>query len=105
MARPVCKRFFDDDSISLLQRIRPWGKPRPRWRSACPGPHKLSDAERHFLNQASGTPFDCQAISLSPLANFVDDRFRPVRTYSGHHRQFRGGELFTALEHRPGDAR
>jgi transposase len=36
MARPVCKRFFDDDSISLLQRIRPWGKPRAKMEIRAP---------------------------------------------------------------------
>ena len=40
--------------------------PRPRWRSARPGPHKTLGGERHFLNQGSSTPFDCQAISLPP---------------------------------------
>lgn len=45
--------------------------PRPRWRSARPGPHKTLGVERHFLNQGSSTPFDCQAISLPPLANIV----------------------------------
>ena len=39
---------------------------RPRWRYARPGPHKLPGVERRFLNQASRTPFDCQAISSSP---------------------------------------
>ena len=44
----------------------------PRWRYARPGPHKSPGVERRFLNQVSGTPFDCQAISLSPLANLID---------------------------------
>src|SRR3954462_8521456 len=30
--------------------------PRPRWRSARPGPHKLHGIECHFLNQGSRTP-------------------------------------------------
>ena len=33
-----------------------------------PGPHKTPGVERHFLNQVSRTPFDCQAISIPPLA-------------------------------------
>ena len=45
--------------------------PRPRWRYARPGPHKTLGIERHFLKQVSRTPFDCQAISLPPLANIV----------------------------------
>jgi transposase len=45
---------------------------RPRWRYARFGPHKTPGVERRFLNQASGTPFDCQAISLPPLANLID---------------------------------
>ncbi|NPD69645.1 transposase (plasmid) [Lichenicola cladoniae] len=36
---------------------------RPRWRSARPGPHKNIGVERHFLNQVSRTPINCQAIS------------------------------------------
>jgi|GEM_PF-608207 len=39
---------------------------RPRWRYARSGPHKSLGVERRFLNQASGAPFDCQAISSSP---------------------------------------
>jgi transposase len=39
---------------------------RPRWRYARSGPHKSLGVERRFLNQASGTPFDCQALSWSP---------------------------------------
>ena len=61
MARPVCKQFYRERRlISLLQRIRPRGQSLgPRWRYARSGPHKLLGVERHFLNQASGTPFDC----------------------------------------------
>lgn len=69
MARPVCKRFWRLALSSLRQRIRPVGrKPRPRWRSARPGPHKLHGVERHFFDQGSETPVDCQAISLPPPA-------------------------------------
>ncbi len=58
--------------VSLLQRIRPRGPSLgPRWRYARPGPHKSLGVERHFLNQVSGTPFDCKAIAFSPLANIV----------------------------------
>jgi transposase len=39
---------------------------RPRRRYARSGPHKSLGVERRFLNQASGTPFDCQALSWSP---------------------------------------
>jgi transposase len=39
---------------------------RPRWRYARSSPHKSLGVERRFLNQASGAPFDCQAISSSP---------------------------------------
>ena len=59
--------------ISLLQRIRLRRTPsQPRWRYAHSGPHKLPGVERGFLNQAFGAPFDCQAISISPLANLID---------------------------------
>ena len=69
--------------ISLLQRIRPRRvSSRPRWRYARSGPHKAFGVERRFFNQASGTPFDCQAISISPLANLIDRsaRFRLCST-------------------------
>jgi transposase len=71
MARPVASGFFECAMIGLHQRIRPRTKPRPRWRYARPGPHKLFGVERHFFDQVSRTPFDCQAISLPPLANTV----------------------------------
>ena len=71
MARPVASDFFEYALVSLLQRIRPRTKPRPRWRYARSGPHKLLGVERRFFNQVSRTPFDCQAISLPPLANIV----------------------------------
>jgi len=41
----------------------------PRWRSARPSPHKHDGVERHFFNQVSRTPVDCQPISFSPPAN------------------------------------
>ena len=34
----------------------------PRWRYAHSGPHNAIGVERRLLGQASGTPFDCQAI-------------------------------------------
>jgi transposase len=71
MARPVASGFFEFAMIGLLQRIRPRTKPRPRWRYARPGPHKLRGVRRRFFDQVSRTPFDCQAISLPPLANTV----------------------------------
>jgi transposase len=41
MARPVRKRLVRGDLTGLRQRIRSRGVlPRPRWRSARPGPHK-----------------------------------------------------------------
>jgi transposase len=68
---PSARGFFENRRlISLLQRIRPRSlSSRPRWRYARSGPHKRLGVERRFLSQASGTPFNCQAISSSPLAN------------------------------------
>ena len=40
------------------------------------GPHKLHGVTRHFLNQASRAPVDCQAISLPPPADIMG---RPSR--------------------------
>ena len=79
MARPGASGFFDWAVIGLLQRIRPRTKPRPRWRYARPGPHKLFGVERRFFNQVSRTPFDCQAISFPPLANTVSSSAPQVR--------------------------
>ena len=80
MARPVCKRFFSRTLWSVCVNVSGLGpKPRPRWRYARPGPHKLLGVERRFLNQVSRTPFDCQAISLPPLANIVSSSAPHVR--------------------------
>jgi transposase len=79
MARPGASGFFEWAVIGLLQRIRPRTKPRPRWRYARPGPHKLRGVGRRFFNQVSGTPFDCQAISFPPLANTVSSSAPHVR--------------------------
>jgi hypothetical protein len=89
MARPGCKGFFesaDDQSAATYPASEE--SSQPRWRYARSGPHKLPGVERRFLNQASGAPFDCQAISLSPLANLIDRsaRFstdRPTTTPPG----------------------
>jgi hypothetical protein len=73
MARPVCKGFFesaDDQSAATYPASE--DSSQPRWRYAHSGPHKLPGVERRFLNQAFGAPFDCQAISISPLANLID---------------------------------
>ncbi len=48
------------------------GFPRPRWRSAQPDPHNHSDLEGRSMVQAFKLPFDCQAIFLSPHADFSD---------------------------------
>ena len=79
MARPVASDFVEYAVIGLLQRIRPRAQARPRWRYARSGPHKLFGVERRFLNQVSRTPFDCQAISLPPLANIVSSSAPHVR--------------------------
>ena len=42
------------------------GRPRPRWRSARPSPHKQHGIIAPFFDQGSRTPVDCQAISLFP---------------------------------------
>src|SRR4029077_2086702 len=66
---PRCKwllRVHHDRSASTYPAS---DQARPRWRYARPVPHKLPGVERHFFDQVSRTPFDCQAISLPPLAN------------------------------------
>jgi hypothetical protein len=68
---PSASGFRDPFLSNLRQRIRPADFPRPRWRSARPGPHKTPGVERHFFNQVSGTPIDCQAISRSPPADLI----------------------------------
>jgi transposase len=77
MARPVCKGFFeiaDDQSAATYPASEV--SSQPRWRYARSRPHKLLGVKRRFLYQASRTPFDCQAISLSPLANIIDRSVR-----------------------------
>ena len=55
----------------------------PRWRSARPGPHKGVGVGRHLPPQVAETPVDCQAIFLSPPADFASQapqrRFFPIR--------------------------
>jgi hypothetical protein len=69
---PSASDFVEDAFVQSASTYPASGScPRPRWRSARPGPHKTLGVERHFLNQGSSTPFDCQAISLPPLANIV----------------------------------
>src|ERR1700719_1042403 len=69
---PSASDFVEDAFVQSASTYPASGScPRPRWRSARPGPHKTRGVERHFLNQGSSTPFDCQAISLPPLANIV----------------------------------
>ena len=46
--------------------------PRPRWRSAQPDPHNHSGLEGRSMVQVFKLPFDCQAIFLSPHADFSD---------------------------------
>ena len=66
MARPVRKWFRDDNLTSLHQRIRSrGGAPGQDGDPRVPVLIKASASMRHFLNQGSRTPVDCQAISLS----------------------------------------
>jgi len=48
---PSASSFRDLTAVSLHQRIRPVGraKPRPRWRSARPGPHKTRGVRAPFF--------------------------------------------------------
>jgi putative transposase len=71
MARPVCKRLRDPVCAVYANVSGLGAMPRPRWRSARPGPHKLDGVMRHFFGQVSRAPVDCQAISLPPPADLV----------------------------------
>src|SRR5215472_667858 len=65
MARPVCKGFLRSDLSSLRQRIRSQDGILAKMEIRAFRPSiKLAATERHFLNQGSETPIDCQAISL-----------------------------------------
>jgi hypothetical protein len=66
MARPLRKWFRHDGLTSLRQRIRP----RDKFPGQDGDPRILvlisvSATMRHFFDQDSRMPFDCQAISLS----------------------------------------
>ena len=91
--------------ISLLQRIRPRGFLRPRWRYARSGPHKIPGVERRFLNQDAGTPFDCRPSRRHPLANPCRpmDAERPIGRTLTPHQHSPNGEPFPTPQHRPGD--
>jgi hypothetical protein len=72
MARPVCKQLYRDRQWSVCFNVFGFGESsQPRWRFARSGPHNILGVERRFFNQVSRTPFDCQAISLSPPANII----------------------------------
>ena len=108
MARPVCKRVLAVLIWPVCFNVSGLGvKPRPRWRYARPGPHKIPGVERRFLNQASRTPFDCQAISLPPPANICGRRRLRGAGRSDRYAvaQRRGVEILAAAQHRPRDPR
>ena len=69
MARPVRKGDFHLALVSLLQRIRSQGFPRPRWRSAQPDPHNHSGLRVGPFNLKTavgvGWSADCLAFSTS----------------------------------------
>ena len=92
LVRPSCVVWRRRRKTALRPVVSGLGpKPRPRWRYARPGPHKLFGVGRRFLNQVSRTPFDCQAISLPPLANIVSSSAPHVRRpaeSSNHQRRF-----------------
>jgi putative transposase len=67
---PHLQADFHDPACSVYANVSGLeASPRPRWRSARPGPHKHDGVERHFFCQVSRTPFDCQAISFPPPAD------------------------------------
>jgi hypothetical protein len=72
MARPVRKGDFRLALVSLLQRIRSRVATRPRWRFAQPDPHNHIGLKGRSKVQVFELPFDCQAIFLSPHADFSD---------------------------------
>ena len=80
MARPVCKWFLRSELSSLRQRIRPVGSsPGQDGDPRASGPHKLPASSAIFLTRISGSPVDCQAISLPPPADIAAAvRHRPA---------------------------
>jgi hypothetical protein len=71
-------RAFSRASCAVYVNVSGLGAlPRPRWRSARSGPHKLNGIKCHWTVQGSRTPVDCQAISLPPPADLVS---RPRQT-------------------------
>ena len=76
MARPVCKRFFQERLIDQSATTYPASETcsQPRWRYARFGPHKIIGVLRRVLFQDSQPPFDChcQAILCPPLADLFD---------------------------------
>ena len=70
MARPLRKWFRHDNLISLHQRIRSRGPPRPRWRSARPGPNKRAGAKGAiFLTRIPGCRSTVRPSRFPPPAN------------------------------------
>lgn len=71
MARPVASGICDLVCTVCINVSGLEVYPRPRWRSARSRPHKYAGLIGHFVPQASGTPVNCQAISLSPPADIA----------------------------------
>ena len=68
---PSASDFVECAFFSLLQRIRPRADAPAKMEIRAFGSSQNSRRRAPFLNQVSRTPFDCQAISLPPLANIV----------------------------------
>jgi transposase len=68
MARPVCKSVCRERRITVCCNVSGVGSrlPRQDGDTRAQGLIKVTATMRHFLNQASRTPFDCQALSSSP---------------------------------------
>ena len=90
-------------STTVLPGFRPLATPR----AARSGPHKSLGVERRFLNQASRTPFDCQAISSSPSRKHLltDRRLASDRPTLRCHRHSCGDKPFSTAQDCPGDPR
>jgi hypothetical protein len=80
---PRLQAILRSGLVSLRQRIRSQDhRPGQDGDPRVPVLIKLSASKRHFLNQDSRTPVDCQAISLPPPANIVGFAFRERFAYS-----------------------
>ena len=99
MARPVAGDFIESAKRSVCFNVSGFGrKPRPRWRYARPGPHKLPASSAVFLTRFPERRLTVRPSLVSPPANTFgrSASHALINKCLCRHRQSLGCELFTS---------